>query len=101
MGFKQVIHRLFSDPEDVAEAVTRLTQMVSRLGRELESLQLMHETLKQRYMSFEGRVYAWKRREIPLPGDEKPAELPLSDPRVPIAEVRARLLKPGKPVNHT
>jgi len=101
MGFRQVMHRLFSDPADQSEALVRLTSIVSRMGRELEAVQEELRAHKARYGAFEGRVYAWKGRDLPASPLEKPGELPLSDPRVPIAEVRARLLKPGKPVNHT
>lgn len=99
--FAQLIHRLFTPkatPESMQDAVTRLTGMVTRLGRSLEDLSDEHEKLKTRYRAFEGRVYAWKRRELePMPGTQEAQEpLGLQDPALTKAQVKQRLLEAGR-----
>lgn len=93
--------------DDVASYVRRLSEVVRDQKTQLDRLQEEHEKLFLQFKSFRGRVYAWRKwgePETPPENAPKPpppvSELPLSDPRVPIAQVKARLLKPGKPYNH-
>jgi len=81
-------------------ALVALTKQVLHLGAVVEQLRDDLETHKVVFASFRGRVYAWKGHEIPSEPQEKPQELPLDDPKVTKAELRARLLKPGKPFKH-
>lgn len=59
-----------------------------------------HERLDLAFSSFRGRVYAWRKWEPEGKTPEKPAERPLTDPQVSKAELRSRLIKPGKPFPH-
>jgi len=83
-----------------SDAVLALTKQVLQLGAVVSQLRDDLELHKVRFSAFQGRVYAWKGHEIPPEPSQTAQELPLNDPRVTKAELRARLLKPGKPFKH-
>lgn len=105
MGVGRLLKGLFTGNAQVSEAthdaVVRLTEQVMHLGRRLESLEALVDDHHAQFNSFRGRVYAWKRFEPAPEPPPAPQELPLSDPRVSKAELRSRLLQPGKPFKHT
>jgi len=83
------------------EALLALTKQVLHLGSELEQLTDRHESLRNQFIAFRGRVYAWKGKEADEePPQPSPEQLPLNDPRLTKEQLRARLLKPGKPFKH-
>lgn len=86
------------------ERAAALEKRCAELESALRAWAEAHERLDLAFNSFRGRVYAWKkwepRDEQPPAGTQTPQELPLSDPRVSKAELRARLIKPGKPFPH-
>lgn len=90
---------------------SKLQSQLLQLQNAFDALHEAHDALKGQHVSLRGRVYALWGREPPSPaapaadGAQASAgaleDLPLSDPRVPLAVVKAKLLKPGKPVKHT
>lgn len=101
MGVRAFFRWLLTGSAQVPPSNAHLVQSISVVARQVAQLQGELEDHKAQYNSFRGRVYAWKRFDEPPEPQEKVQELPLSDPRVPISVVRARLLKPGKPFKHT
>jgi len=59
-----------------------------------------HERLNLAFNSFRGRVYAWRKWEPALEKPPEPQERPNTDPQLTKAELRSRLIKPGKPYPH-
>lgn len=111
----RVMHRLFkrfwarpATSDEVRSIVHPLETRVAALESALREWADAHERLDLAFNSFRGRVYAWRKweprhpdtPEPPAERTEKPQELPNSDPRVSKAELRSRLLKPGKPYPH-
>lgn len=103
----RLFRRLFARPatsDDVRALVTPLEKRCAELENAVRAWAEAHERLDLAFNSFRGRVYAWKKwepkDEQPVAGTQTPSELPLSDPRVSKAELRARLIKPGKPFPH-
>lgn len=83
------------------DALLALTKQIVHLGTQLEALSDRHERLRVDFIAFRGRVYAWKGKELPAETpQEAPEQLPLNDPRLTKEQLRARLLKPGKPFKH-
>lgn len=126
MGLHRVMHRfftrLFARPATVDDVKAIFALMEHRMDameaaqRDLET-RVHHcdlrskeaaaeiERVESALDTFRGRVYAWKRwtppeEEQPPAGTQAPQELPLTDPRVSKAELRARLIKPGRPFPH-
>lgn len=94
--FAQLIHRLFTSKPTDDDELLRLIADVRRLGRRVETLEDELAAEKARRRSFEGRVYAWKGKEIdPEPPEKARDALPLNDPRLTKAEVKARLAASG------
>lgn len=109
------MHRLFqwifrsptvrpATAEDLQAVVAPVLQRCAQLEQRLAALEDDHVRLDLAFNSFRGRVYAWRKWEPePKPAAGAPEEsiqLPNTDPRVTKAELRSRLLKPGKPFNH-
>lgn len=104
MGIFGVIRGLFTASTQVDERLSPVVQQLHTAlvatRNELSDVKDEVERLRVAFNSFRGRVYAWKGHELPAEQPTEPAELPLNDPRVTKAELRARLLKPGKPFKH-
>ena len=102
-----LFRRIFVRPataEDVRSVIGPLEKRVAELENAVRAWADAHERLDLAFNSFRGRVYAWRKWE-PEQQDaakpqEKPGELPVTDPRVTKAELRSRLIKPGKPFPH-
>lgn len=99
--------KLFARPataDDIQALVKPLQQRCDELENAVRQWADAHERLDLAFNAFRGRVYAWRKWEPkedqPAAGTETPKELPLSDPRVTKEQLRARLLKPGKPFPH-
>jgi hypothetical protein len=79
------------------ERVTALEQRTSQLENALRQWAEEHERLNLAFNSFRGRVYAWRKWE---PEQQEPKQPDLADPKLTKAELRARLITPGKPYPH-
>jgi len=104
MGVLRVLQGLFTGSTQVDESQAAFLKALHRattdLGNRQQDLEDRLERLEVELKRFRGRVYAWKGHELPAEQPTEPAELPLTDPRVTKQELRARLIKPGKPFKH-
>lgn len=100
MGFLRVVRGLFTASSQVAEHRGPLADAIVSLHSRVATLEERLEATQVEFRRFRGRVYAWKGHEIAPETPAEPGELPLTDPRVSKAELRSRLLKPGKPFKH-
>lgn len=87
--------------DDVRKIIGPLEERVEQLEQACRAWAEAHERLDLAFNSFRGRVYAWRKWEPVDKGPESPQERGNSDPSLTKAELRARLLKPGKPFPHT
>jgi len=92
MGFRQLMHRLFTDEES---ADVRLVRMVADLGGRLSRLEEQVLSNQESFRSFRGRVYADKRWGAPTDPQESPEQLDIHDPRLTKAQVKAALAARG------
>lgn len=107
MGLRTLFSRLFTGSTQVSEhpsdALIALVKQVAHLNERIEALEDAQAADRASVRRQFGRVYAWKRFD-PVEDDatppEKPQEKPLTDPTLTKQELRARLLKPGKPFKH-
>lgn len=90
--------------EDVRSVIAPLEKRVAELENAVRLWAAEHERLDLAFNTFRSRVYGWRKwepkEEPALKPPQTPSELPVSDPRVTKAELRSRLIKPGKPYPH-
>lgn len=100
----RVLRGLFTGSPQVShsldDAVRALHTAVVSCRNEIDDLKDAVERQRVALNTFRGRVYAWKGAELPPDPSEKAQDRPLNDPALTKAELRARLLKPGKPFKH-
>lgn len=104
MGVLRVLRGLFTASTQVSESSDAMCAALARQILDLDArIQALEERLEGTQVElrrFRGRVYAWKGHELPAEAPQTSQELPLTDPKVTKEELRARLLKPGKPFKH-
>lgn len=77
-----------------------LEKRVAELENAVRAWAEAHERLDLAFNSFRGRVYAWRKWEEPAKPPAEPVQRSLTDPGLTKAELRSRLIKPGKPYPH-
>jgi len=80
---------------DVMASLVSISRRLDAMADSIEANYAAHRSLA-------GRVHRlWGKGGDPIEAPQTPAELPLSDPKLTKAELRARLLPHGKRFKHT